>query len=128
MKHKVTVTNRVTDGSDYSSPIADPTSEVESTTSTGYISERVTATTGGVTVALPYTTVTSATLYNRDATNYVTVTYKSVGGGGSGGTTQTQKLLPGGAPLVLADVTASTGLTLTAHTASCVVDVFAAGT
>ena len=59
-----------------------------------------------------YTTIHELFVWNEDSTNYVTATYFSVGGGGTAGTVQTQRI-SAGQTLTLVDVSAGLNATLT---------------
>lgn len=126
---KLAITATYSENSDYSSPNSVRTFPAyEISTPTDFDEYKVTADTGGGTAVslAKYAAagITMLVVKNRDATNYVTATYITAGGGV---TTQTVRI-PAGGFLVLCDVTSTTALTLAANSAAVKCEVFIAGT
>lgn len=117
---KVTVSVLYSPNSDYSSPIL--TESLTATyTPSEYLKLRVSAPTAGVTVDLvTFTTPTVVVIYNKDATNYVSVAYNSTADA------HTVRVAAGEAT-VLSDVLSANDLVLTANTAAVVCDVIVFG-
>lgn len=89
---------------------------------TGWGGYTFSAATGGTTLKIPLTTVYDFYIENQDTTNYITVTLTRL----STGSTTALKVRPGRS-LSLEDIDPTANVTVTANTAACVCNWFAAG-
>lgn len=121
---KLRVSAVYSQNSDYSSPLVNlPIADYIPTTAVKNLATMVYAATGGTTVELGNFNSTLLTVVkNMDTTNYVTVTRTFAAA------TQTDRIVPGGIFVTTTPFTISGDLILTANTATCICEVFIAGT
>lgn len=87
---------------------------------------RLLCATGGTTVTTSgLTSVTAFIVHNRDATNYVDVTWTSAA---NGATPNIARIIAGAAPLQVTDLTVASNIVVTADTLACICDVWVFGT
>jgi hypothetical protein len=122
---RIRVGLEISDYSDYSRPRV---AEFEDTLTPDEfeVDREVECETTGTTIATTnYTTVTRVIIRNMDTTNYVSLVYRSIGGGGAA--VQTQRIAAG-RTLILTDFDPATSPVLTANTAPVLIQYSITGT
>jgi hypothetical protein len=125
---KVTVAFVYSENSDYSDPIAYRSFSTSFTTPTKveqhYVSAKLVGD-GSTTIDLSgFSAVQGCIIKNKDAANFVTAAFTSVGAGGA----SSQKILAAAPPVLLCDLVIADDLVLTADTAACDVEILLFGT